>query len=122
MYSFYLLRHSVLVANNGDTMTDCYVLGRRADLMLVLADLELSSPPDETDECQLEVYEGGQLRHRIDLMANMDLEDFPDEDATYQLDLTGITIPDLVGKVLPPGHPVVVDDEVLHYGCTGFYW
>ncbi len=32
-----------------------------------------------------------------------------------------IDIPELPGRPLPPGHPVLLDGEPLHYGCTAFY-
>jgi hypothetical protein len=119
MYSFYVLRDARMV-NNNDTVADLYVLSDRNDLLHVLEGLELDL--GLTEACRLDVYLGGRLEHTVDLLATVPDEEVDDDDVVVRtLDLAGLTIPMLEGDVLPPGHPVVVDDETLHYGCTSFY-
>ncbi len=115
MYSFYVVRYTSM-ANNNDTVTDWYVLAERDDVVHVLDGIDVH--PELVEACVLRVFENGRLSATIDLM-----EDGPDEcdDDWLPLDLSGHDIPPLRGTVLPPGHPVVVDDERLPYGCISVY-
>ncbi|WP_238006793.1 hypothetical protein KZZ52_24400 [Dactylosporangium sp. AC04546] len=118
MYSWYLVRRTAMV-NNNDTVTDCFVLGEREDLLRVLATLDVH--PGLTEECLLQVYREGRAASSVDLLATVDADAADDDFEPRFPDLDGVTIPALDGPVLPPGHPVLVDGEPLHYGCTTFY-
>lgn len=120
MHSFYVLRHTGL-PNNSDTITECYVLADRDDLIRVLTGLDVD--PRWTEACTLTVHAGGAVAGTVDLLATVPDEE-PDEDddeGFRTLDLAGLEIPSLPGRPLPPGHPVIVDGETLPYGCTAFY-
>ncbi|WP_433205727.1 hypothetical protein ACQP00_38310 [Dactylosporangium sp. CS-047395] len=117
MHSFYLLRHTAM-ANNSDALTDCYVLADRDALIRVLTGLDVD--PRWTVACTLEVHDPD--RRTIDLLATLPDEEIAADDPDYRtLDLDAIDLPALTGPPLPPGHPVIVDGEALHYGCTAFY-
>lgn len=115
MYSWYLLRRTGM-ANNNDTITDCFVLAERDDLLRVLETLDVNHGYNES--CTLRVYREAQLVTTIDLFATVPDDDIED---VVPPDLSQVTIPDLDGPILPPGHPVIIDGEPLHYGCTSFY-
>ncbi|MET7422626.1 hypothetical protein [Dactylosporangium sp. NPDC005555] len=117
MYSWYFVRR-VGMANNNDTITDCFVLGDRDDLLRVLSTLDVN--PNCTDSCTLQVYRDGRSLCTVDLLATVP-DDGSDEFECRPPDLTGITVPALSGPVLPLGHPVLIDGGPLHYGCTSFY-
>jgi hypothetical protein len=59
----------------------------------------------------------------VDLLATVEDEDSDDEDPfePRALELAQVDVPALAGAILPPGHPVIVEGEPLHYGCTAFY-
>lgn len=118
MYSFYVLRHTGM-ANNNDTITECYVLADRADLIRVLTGLDVD--PRWTEACTLEVHVAGAVADTLDLLATVPDDGPDDDDGGRTLDLAGIDLPALPGAILPPGHPVIVHGEALHYGCTAFY-
>ena len=116
MYSWYVVHRTAMV-NNNDTVTDCFVLSEREDLLQVLETLDIN--PALAEYCSLWVYREGELDAKIDLLATV--PDAEDDEDVRPPDLTGITIPALTGAVLPPGHPIVINGEPLHYGCTSFY-
>ena len=123
MHSFYVLRHTGL-PNNSDTITECYVLADRDDLIRVLTGLDVD--PRWTEACTLTVHAGGAVTGTVDLLATVldedPGEDEDEDDEGYRtLDLAGLEIPPLPGLLLPPGHPVIVEGEALQYGCTAFY-
>ncbi|MFI5912009.1 hypothetical protein [Dactylosporangium sp. NPDC051541] len=93
------------------------MLSDRDDLIRVLTELDVD--PRFTESSTLEVH--GTEIQTIDLLATVDEEPDEDFEGTVALDLTRIDIPALPGRPLPPGHPVLVDGEPLHYGCTAFY-
>jgi hypothetical protein len=115
MYSFYVVRYTSM-ANNNDTVTDWYVLTRRDDVLGLLDGIDVH--PELVRHCVVRVFEDGRVSTTVDLMRNV--PDEVDED-WLPLDISGVELPDLVGTVLPPGHPVVVDGERLPYGCISVY-
>ncbi|MDG6103957.1 hypothetical protein Daura_23445 [Dactylosporangium aurantiacum] len=120
MYSYYVLRHTQLV-NNRDTVTDCWVLNDRDDLLAVLSDLDVN--PTLTESCLLWVYRSGSLDATFDFLPAVpdEQDDDLDEFAAVAPDLAGVDLPALTDPVLPPGHPVDVDGEPRHFGLTVRY-
>lgn len=120
MYSYYVLRHTQM-ANNRDTVTDCWVLNDRDDLLAVLGDLDVN--PSLTRSCLLSVYRHGTVDATFDFVPAV--PDGPDDDldefAEIAPDLTGVDLPTLTDPVLPPGHPVDLDGEPRHFGLTVSY-